>query len=98
MPECEFKYHDEDLRDEFKDLPAHKQAPIEARTLRYLDSLLADLERKLVRSRQRIENPAEEAAELAAVRADKDARVLRVKNRLDPDHDAAGSAGAARAS
>ena len=66
LADCEYRHHDEDLRDEFKDLPAHKQAPIEARTLRYLESLLHDLERKLVRSRQRIENPAEEAAELQA--------------------------------
>ena len=33
------------------------------------------------------------AACLAAVRADKEVRVLRVKNRLDPDYDAAASAG-----
>ena len=39
------------------------------------------------------EGPAGVAACLAAIRADPEARVLRVKNRLDPTYDAAASAG-----
>jgi hypothetical protein len=61
--ECSYKHHDEDLRDEFRDLAPSKQYAVELRCLRHLESILGDLERKLSKIRQRIDYSAEDAAE-----------------------------------
>jgi hypothetical protein len=80
---CEFKHHEEHLRDELLKEPAHVQLSVETRFVRYLEQCVRDLERVLARARVRMEpeDAKEKEAELA--RKDRVDQLAKVNDHIE---------------